>query len=517
VTAIRAVTPEALMLGEIVEVSNRPGNRAVGQRDQATSWPAQPGCEATNTRHVSFRVRWRAAGSAVCTTDTHGARRRHRKPGSTRGSSAPGVLGVCIDIKRVRRLAPWPGPFSAVADALAEASGVVPVSGGTGLRRGTPAQPLLPLAGVVGMLLLALTFRRCALTPRGRRHGLATAVTLVPLGLLVPGCKCSSDEPEDEHDPTAIRDVPPDAIFYLGDHQGSPLVLTNADGAVVERLAYHPYGTLRHRAGTSVDPFTFVSNEFDTGSGLADFKARPYWAEAGVFLAPDPVAVFSVEEILPGEPEDDAAESWSGRGPSIAARSLAYQYAGADPVNFVDADGREPVTLGTVATAFGIGAAFGVASYVVTETILGDEVTAQGVAGAAVGGGISGASALGGVGAAAVGGAVGALADDWIAGRESTITGIGISASVNAALPVVGRYALKAGVGAGILRAPRPKGSTYFSSEGLNVRSGPRAHGRAVEASQSSWKALQSSVSGAVSNAYGRLFGDERVQNQQGN
>ena len=42
-TAIRAVTPEDLMLGEIVEGSNRPGNRAVGQPDQATSWPAH-GC-----------------------------------------------------------------------------------------------------------------------------------------------------------------------------------------------------------------------------------------------------------------------------------------------------------------------------------------------------------------------------------------------------------------------------------------------------------------------------------------
>ena len=124
-------------------------------------------------------------------------------------------------------------------------------------------------------------------------------------------------------DARAIDTAPAGAVFYHSDWQNSPLVLTDAGGEVIRTVAYHPYGSLRHEQGDSRDPHGFGGNECDGGSGLSDFRARPYRAQAAAFLAPDPVAVLEAEQTL-GQP----------------SRLAAYAYGGGDPINHSDPGGE---------------------------------------------------------------------------------------------------------------------------------------------------------------------------------
>ena len=119
-----------------------------------------------------------------------------------------------------------------------------------------------------------------------------------------------------------ITGIPEGAEFYLPDAQVTPLAVTKANGQVRSRSLYHAYGQVRAQSGEHTDPFGYVGNEEDRGSGLSDFNARPYRPEIGIFYAVDPLALFEPEKTI-GAP----------------ARLFAYAYAGGDPINGSDASG----------------------------------------------------------------------------------------------------------------------------------------------------------------------------------
>jgi RHS repeat-associated protein len=119
-----------------------------------------------------------------------------------------------------------------------------------------------------------------------------------------------------------ITSVPDGAEFYLADAQQSPLAITNKAANVISRTALHPFGHVRFQAGKSGDPWGFVGNEEDRGSGISDFHARPYRPELGVFLAVDPIALLSPDQTI-GTP----------------IRLFAYAYAGSDPISQSDTNG----------------------------------------------------------------------------------------------------------------------------------------------------------------------------------
>ena len=119
-----------------------------------------------------------------------------------------------------------------------------------------------------------------------------------------------------------ITSLPDAAEFYLADAQQSPLAVTTKAASVQSRTALHPFGQVRFQTGTQNDPWGFVGNEEDRGSGISDFHARPYRPELGVFLAVDPVALLSPEKTI-GSPN----------------RMFAYAYASSDPITQADANG----------------------------------------------------------------------------------------------------------------------------------------------------------------------------------
>jgi RHS repeat-associated protein len=136
-------------------------------------------------------------------------------------------------------------------------------------------------------------------------------------------CSCSDRKPNPRDTSVEITEVPKGAEFYLGDIQGSPVTTLSAKGAVTSTTAYHPYGAARRATGASGDPFGFVGNEEDRGSGISDFRARAYRPELDVFLAVDPVALFEPEKTL--------------KEPRLLS---AYGYGASDPITLSDKDGR---------------------------------------------------------------------------------------------------------------------------------------------------------------------------------
>jgi RHS repeat-associated protein len=108
--------------------------------------------------------------------------------------------------------------------------------------------------------------------------------------------------------------------YYVhGDHLGSLNVLTNSQGAEVQRLTYRPFGETQSTQG-SADflQHRFTGQELDPETGLYFYNARYYNPVLGRFISPDSI----VPE--PGNPQ-----------------SLnRYSYVGNNPVNRIDPSGH---------------------------------------------------------------------------------------------------------------------------------------------------------------------------------
>jgi RHS repeat-associated protein len=154
------------------------------------------------------------------------------------------------------------------------------------------------------------------------------------MGALLPFAvvlACGGDDaPARSKDPRAearpIDTLPAGTIFYSANHQETPLALTNAEGEVVAERRVFPYGSVRTSHGESGEPYGFVGNELDAIElGISDFHARPYDARLGIFLAPDPIAVFEPEKTL-----------------ELPLGLSAYAYAIGNPITFSDPTGLCP-------------------------------------------------------------------------------------------------------------------------------------------------------------------------------
>ena len=148
--------------------------------------------------------------------------------------------------------------------------------------------------------------------------------------------------------------------FYLFDHLGSTLALTDAAGAIAAAYGYDVTGRVTTRTGTVQQPFTFVGayGVEDDGAGLYLMGRRHYDAGTGRFVQRDPIG--------------------------FAGGLNLYEYAGGRATTLIDPEGTNPLaaaaatagTLGTGGTALVLlGLAYG--AYELYGLMTGVEETAK--------------------------------------------------------------------------------------------------------------------------------------------
>jgi RHS repeat-associated protein len=115
-------------------------------------------------------------------------------------------------------------------------------------------------------------------------------------------------------------DAAPVWRYELADALGSPTVQVNAQGAVIARLEYAPYGALTwhgraDKEGVATSRYRFNGKAWDEETGLVDYGARLYSPWLGRWTAVDPAGLVD--------------------GPS------RYAYVRGNPGSLVDPDGRQ--------------------------------------------------------------------------------------------------------------------------------------------------------------------------------
>ena len=110
--------------------------------------------------------------------------------------------------------------------------------------------------------------------------------------------------------------------YFLFDGLGSVMGLTDGGGSLTDSWTYDAFGNPTRQSGTSINPFLFAGQQYDSAEGLYYNRARYYAPGQGRFLSQDP---------LMGQPGD----------PLSLHR---YLYANADPVNHTDPTGQFSLT-----------------------------------------------------------------------------------------------------------------------------------------------------------------------------
>ncbi len=121
-------------------------------------------------------------------------------------------------------------------------------------------------------------------------------------------------------------------LFYHGDHLGSSNVMTDRRGALVQEVAYFPFGETRHSHEPIIDvrqAFGFTGKEQDDESELHYFGARYLTARVGRFASVDPKYV---------SPDALGSERLSGYLAQPQDLNL-YSYSRNNPIRFIDPNG----------------------------------------------------------------------------------------------------------------------------------------------------------------------------------
>ena len=109
--------------------------------------------------------------------------------------------------------------------------------------------------------------------------------------------------------------------YYHNDALGSPVAATDANGAILWKEDYHPYGSRIREESTDSNQAWYTGKHHEKDIGLTYFGARWYDPTLGRFMAIDPVGF---------------------KQGNIHSHNR-YAYANNNPYLFVDPDGNSPV------------------------------------------------------------------------------------------------------------------------------------------------------------------------------
>jgi RHS repeat-associated protein len=77
--------------------------------------------------------------------------------------------------------------------------------------------------------------------------------------------------------------------YYEQDGLSSVTSLSNNAGALANTYTYDSFGKLTASSGTTANPFRYTGREFDTETGIYEYRARYYDQNVGRFLSEDPI------------------------------------------------------------------------------------------------------------------------------------------------------------------------------------------------------------------------------------
>jgi RHS repeat-associated protein len=79
--------------------------------------------------------------------------------------------------------------------------------------------------------------------------------------------------------------------FFINDHVGTPMVVTNETGTVVWKADYQPFGRVDITAGDIENNLRFAGQYYDAETGWHYNYNRYYDPKTGRYLAPDPIGL----------------------------------------------------------------------------------------------------------------------------------------------------------------------------------------------------------------------------------
>ena len=211
------------------------------------------------------------------------------------------------------------------------------------------------------------------------------------------------------------------ATYYHYDQTGNTAMLSDQLGAVVDRITYSSYGTIRYRSGTIDTPFLYGGffGVMTDANGLIAMRARYYNPLTKRFLTRDPA--------LDGL-------NW-------------YAYAGGNPVSNADPEGRfVHVVIGA-----GVGGLAGIGGQIVSDAISGELSGINQYAGSFAGGAVTGGiiTASGGTSlvamaiAGGVGASVGNVTTQSLSGKPFNGTELAVSTTIGTATALIPSPVLK--------------------------------------------------------------------------
>ena len=138
-------------------------------------------------------------------------------------------------------------------------------------------------------------------------------------------------------------------FFYHSDHLGSAQLVTDCDGNEYQRLEYTPYGEtwMDLKAETSLItklPYRFSAKELDEETGFYYYGARYLDPKMSRWISADPA--MNTGEYFPVAPTSEDARRYNGNLPGMGGifnhiNFHLYHYAGNNPINYTDPDGRD--------------------------------------------------------------------------------------------------------------------------------------------------------------------------------
>src|SRR3989344_915132 len=76
--------------------------------------------------------------------------------------------------------------------------------------------------------------------------------------------------------------------YYINDHVGSPTIITDQSGDIVELNDYEPYGKVNYNHSQVNNNYKFTGQEYDDENNLQYFGVRHLGNEIGRFTSVDP-------------------------------------------------------------------------------------------------------------------------------------------------------------------------------------------------------------------------------------